>query len=153
MVINSGVMDAAPPNSLSATLHRPATVRRPGTWRSQLAVDAHRKAVTTSLTQIARELEQTIGKQLTMIGARIKDPKALSKYASGQQNPRPEAERRLRDLYLVVQIMLAQEAAETVYAWLIGSDPLLGDESPIELLHDGETLNVARAAESFVLGG
>ena len=153
MVVNFGVMDAPPADALSATLNRPATVRRPGTWRSQLAADAHDKAVTASLTQIAGELEQAIGKQLTMIGAAIKDPKAIGRYASGAQNPRRDVERRLRDLYLVVQIVLAQEAVETVRAWLIGSEPLLGDQSPIELLHDGETLSVARAAESFVLEG
>lgn len=139
----------------SPTLVRPAA-DLPATstsWRSPLTVEAHRKAVTTNIGQIAAELEGMIGKPLTMAGARIKDAKALGRYAAHEQAPRHDMQRRLRDLYLVVQILSVQEPPEVVAAWLAGSNPYLGEHSPIELLHDGETISVARAAEAFILGG
>jgi len=47
----------------------------------------------------------------------------------------------------------AEETPATTRAWMIGANPQLNDEAPIEALHQKKTAAVMRAAEAFVLGG
>ena len=54
---------------------------------------------------------------------------------------------RLRDLFRITCI-LGEERPDTVRAWMIGSNPLLDDKAPIELLHEENTQPVSRAAGS-----
>ena len=95
---------------------------------------AHREAVRLSTDAIAAKLEHALGQQLTAYAVGIRDPRAIGKYARGQR-PRRETEARLRDLYVVIQILLTRETAETVRAWMMGAHPLLEDQAPVQLLH------------------
>lgn len=97
-------------------------------------------------------LQETLGQKLTAFAVGIKDPKAIGKYATGRQ-PRADTEARLRDLYRVTRLLLSEETPSTVRAWMIGANPQLNDEAPIEALHERCTAPVMRAAEAFVLGG
>ena len=112
----------------------------------------HRIAISEDIANIAQSLQETLGQRLTAFGVGIKDPKAIGKYAAGR-NPRTDTEARLRDLYRVTRLLLSAETPSTVRAWMIGSNPQLNDEAPIEALHEKKTPAVMRAAESFVLGG
>jgi hypothetical protein len=40
---------------------------------------------------------------------------------------------------VVIQVLLTRETAETVRAWMIGAHPLLEDQAPVQLLHEGST--------------
>lgn len=101
------------------------------------------------IASIAQKLQETLGQRLTAFAVASRDPKAIGRYAAGNQTPRDETAARLRDLYVITQILLARETAETVRAWMIGSNPLLEDRAPIELLHDNAASSVRRAASSM----
>lgn len=65
----------------------------------------------------------------------------------------PETESRLRTLHEIFGTLEGAEADETIRAWLIGSEPLLDDEAPAELLHRGEFEPVKNAAKTFAVAG
>ncbi len=110
---------------------------------------ARRDATRLPIAAVSQKLQETLGQRLTAFAVGARDPKAIGKYAAQRQKPREEMAMRLRDLYVVTQILLARETAETVRAWMIGSNPLLEDRAPIELLHEEAVESVSRAAESM----
>jgi len=109
--------------------------------------EAYRASVTSTIAQIAEELQTTLGQRLTAYAVGVRDPKAIGKYARGAIEPREDTARRLRDLFRVTCI-LGEERPDTIRAWMIGSNPLLDDKAPIELLHEENTQPVSRAAGS-----
>ena len=111
-----------------------------------------RLSVQEGTDTIAQSLQETLGQRLTAFAVGIKDPKAIGKYAAGRQ-PRADTEARLRDLFRVTRLLLSTEPPATVRAWMIGANPQLADEAPIEALHRRQTPAVMRAAEAFVLAG
>jgi hypothetical protein len=112
----------------------------------------HRLAVSDTVATIAQYLQETLGQRLVAYAIGVSDPKAIGKYAGGRQ-PRTDTEARLRDLYRVTRLMLSEEQPATVRAWMIGSNPQLADQAPIEVLHHGDIPAVLRAAEAFLLSG
>jgi hypothetical protein len=112
----------------------------------------HRLAVVEDLDRIAQSLQETLGQRLTAYAVGSRDPKAIGKYAAGR-HPRSETEARLRDLFQVTRLLLDQESAPTVRAWMIGANPQLEDRAPIELLHQRQIAPVMRAAQAFIQGG
>ena len=58
------------------------------------------------------------------------DAKAVGQWARGLRSPHPDAERRLRDAYQVVGLLLEYDAPETVRAWFGGMNPHLDDQAP-----------------------
>lgn len=129
---------------------------------------AHQEATRLELAKVAEKLQTLLGQQLTAFAVGVNDPRTIGKYARGETlKPSLNTERRLRELYEIVQVLLVRETAETVRAWLIGAHPLLDDHAPIELLHE-ETFDpvkrtaaadgapiasfrpVVRAAEAFI---
>ena len=59
----------------------------------------------------------------------------------------------MRDLFQVTRLLLDRESASTTRAWMIGANPQLEDQAPIELLHERQLGPVLRAAEAFVQSG
>ena len=108
---------------------------------------AHRDALRLDIASIAEKLQDTLGQQITAYAVGIKDPRAIGKYARGE-NPKDATKKRLRDLYVIVQVLLARETAETVRAWMVGAHPLLEDRAPAELLHEENSAAVALTASS-----
>jgi len=107
--------------------------------------EAYRASVTSTIAQIAEQLQATLGQRLTAYAVGVRDPKAVGKYARGAIEPREDTAQRMRDLFRITRI-LGDERPEIVRAWMIGSNPLLDDRAPIELLHEENTKPVARAA-------
>jgi hypothetical protein len=107
--------------------------------------EAYRASVTGTIMQIAEALQSMLGQRLTAYAVGVRDPKAIGKYARGVIEPREETAQRLRDLYRIT-LVLGDEREETVRAWMIGSNPLLDDKAPIELLHEENTQPVSRSA-------
>lgn len=124
-----------------------------GMWRSEEGVAAHRRAVETDVATIARTLRDVLGAKLTNYGAGLKDPKAIDRYIGGAQTPRVETEQRLRSLFQVTALLLADDSPAVARAWMIGANPQLNDEAPIEMMHLGRVGPTLRAAESFALDG
>lgn len=117
--------------------------------------DAHDKAVRTSTPEIARYFQDLVGQRLTAYMAGVSDPKAIGKWASGQRAPRGDSERRLRDAYQIAMLLSAYDSDSTVRAWLVGMNPLLGDQAPATVLaerEEGAALALA-AAKAFLANG
>jgi hypothetical protein len=112
----------------------------------------HRLAVNESTERIAQSLQETLGQRLVAFAVAIKDPKAIAKYAGGR-TPRTTTEARLRDLFLITRLLLTAGTAQMARAWMIGANPQLDERAPIEMLHEGQTQPVLRAAQAFVQGG
>jgi hypothetical protein len=90
---------------------------------------------------------------MTAYSVGVKDPRSIGRYAKGDQTPRREVDHRLRQLYEVIQMLLARETSETVRAWLLGANPLLEDRSPLELLHEDDHFPVERTAAADTKAG
>ena len=77
------------------------------------------------------------------------DVSTISRWKSGKVNPPIGAERKLRGAYQVARLLLASDADHTVRAWFIGMNPQLDDESPADVIAEGNVKAVMAAARSF----
>ena len=110
---------------------------------------AHREAMQLPLSAVAEKLQDSLGQRLTAYAIGLKDPRTIGKYARGEvKAPTTSTLARLRNLYVVTQILMTRETAETVRAWMIGANPLLDDRAPVELLHEENHPPVIRTAEA-----
>src|SRR6476646_1376495 len=91
---------------------------------------AHTRAIRASVPETAARLQEVLGQRLTAVVAGVNDAKAVGQWARGLRSPHPDAERRLRDAYQVVSLLLECEPPETVRAWFGGMNPHLGDQAP-----------------------
>lgn len=115
---------------------------------------AHRRAVSAPLTQIATELQGLLSPRLTAYIAGVRDTKRVARWASGDLAGIRDhlTEQRLRGTYEVAQIMLPVEGPETTRSWFIGMNPRLGDVSPAEAIHDGPLSEALAVVHLFSAG-
>src|SRR6185312_13830333 len=113
---------------------------------------AHREAMRLPLAAVAEKLQEILGQQITAYAVGLKDPRAIGKYARGEvTKPRHDVGVRLRHLYVITQILTTRDTAETIRAWMLGANPLLEDQAPVELLHEESPKPVERTAEAEAL--
>jgi hypothetical protein len=105
--------------------------------------------VTEPIESIVKFLVDLLGTKLTSYLVRV-DVSTISRWASGAVTPPLEAERKLRGAYQAARLLLASDADHTVRAWFIGMNPQLDDDSPADLIAEGNTKAVMAAARSFV---
>jgi len=114
---------------------------------------AHQKAVEFSVADIARFLQETLGQKLVAYIATVSDPKAVGDWARGVHAPRPESEQRLRTAFHVFHLLQNEESPHTVRAWLVGVNPQLDDETPVDAIREGRLKDVVVAAKAYIAGG
>jgi hypothetical protein len=114
---------------------------------------AHADAMRVEFSAVAQFLQETLGQRITAVAAGLRDPKTIGRYARGDEPRSDEVDRRIRGLFQITQILLAQETADTVRAWMMGANPQVNDESPLERLHEGDLRSVLEAARAFAAGG
>jgi hypothetical protein len=112
----------------------------------------HTRAVRAPLPEIATRLQEVLGQRMTAVVAGINDAKAVGQWARGLRAPHPDAERRLRDTYQIVGLLLEYDAPETIRAWFGGMNPHLGDQAP-SLVIGTEPERVLQAAQAFIANG
>ncbi len=105
-----------------------------------------------AITQIVVKLEEMLGQRLTAVVAGSKDARTIRAWAQGVRAPSVDAERRLRDAYAVVGLLLEVEAPETARAWFCGMNPNLDDQPPVLALATMPK-EVLQAARAFVANG
>jgi hypothetical protein len=113
---------------------------------------AHVRALRAPLSEIATRLQEVLGQRMTAVVAGVNDAKAVGQWARGLRTPHPGAERRLRDTYQVVGLLLEYDAPETIRAWFGGMNPHLGDQAPA-LVIATEPERVLQAAQAFIANG
>ena len=119
---------------------------------AQELAHAYQESVREEPARIAQFLQETLGQKLTAYAVGVRDPRAIGHYTRGRE-PHDDTLVRLRDLFEITRLLVAHESPATVRAWMIGSNPQLGDYAPIELLHDDDVEPVFTAADAFLTAG
>ena len=120
---------------------------------STVSQQAHRKTIESSFSDVAGYLQEVLGQKLVAHIAGVKDPRTVGRWILGEREPRSAPEQRVRFAYQVFQLLLTEEAPQTVRAWFIGLNPQLGDESPAESIRTDQFRDVMSAAKAFLSGG
>ncbi|MGW1895397.1 XRE family transcriptional regulator [Streptomyces sp. NPDC002004] len=120
---------------------------------TDLAELAHGTTTRMRIAEIARFLQENLGQRITARITRISDPRQVGKWASGDAQPREEAEARLRAALQTFQLIQHAEDIYTARAWMIGMNPQLEDETPAQCIADGRFKDVMVAARAYVDGG
>lgn len=103
---------------------------------------------------IAAYLQEQLGQRMAAHLAGLADTRQIGRYARGD-TPKPSdvTERRLREGYKVVRMIVECYDAQTARAWLFGTNTRLDDEAPIEVLGQAtatpQFAAVVRAARQF----
>ncbi len=107
-------------------------------------------ATTRPVSEIARYLQEQVGQRVAAAVAGLADAKQIGRYARGTASPQAATERRLREGYKVVRMLVDAYDGQTARAWLFGTNTRLDDQAPIEVLgaarETSEFVAVARAA-------
>jgi plasmid stabilization system protein ParE len=109
------------------------------------------EAATRSIREIAAYLQEAVGQRVAAAIAGLADAKQIGRYAR-EDGPEPHGttERRLREGYKVVRMLVDAYDSKTARAWLFGTNTRLDDRAPIEVLGEAtETsafTSVVRAA-------
>ncbi len=117
------------------------------------ASEAHERAVSFEIKDVARYLQEGLGQRLVAYMAGVSDPKRVGRWARGTQAPRDDAERRLRAAFQIFHLLLTKESDHVTRAWFIGMNPQLDDDSPAEAIRAGNLKEALAAARAFTEGG
>ena len=104
--------------------------------------------------EIAAYLQEQLGQRMAAHLAGLTDTRQIGRYARGDA-PKPSdvTERRLREGYKIVRMIVEAYDARTARAWLFGTNTRLDDEAPIEVLGEATATSqfaaVVRAARQF----
>jgi hypothetical protein len=116
-----------------------------------LLEEAHRVAARTPVATIAGELQKILGQRQVAYAVGVKTTKEVGRWAADDSSPRDETDVQLRRLFRVVEVLRkGGEEPDTIRAWLLGSNPSLEEEAPIEAFRNNRWMEVLRAAESFI---
>jgi hypothetical protein len=97
----------------------------------QLDIDAS----TRSVREIAAYLQETVGQRVAAAMAGLADAKQIGRYARDDgPHPHGVTERRLREGYKVVRMIVEAYDDKTARAWLFGTNTRLDDQAPVEVL-------------------
>lgn len=110
---------------------------------------AHRDALRADWRAVVSTLSSNLGNGMVALIAEV-SAETVSRWAAGEsRNPRPAAERRVRDAYQVYSDLVSVDSPHTVRAWFMGANPLLADESPAEAIAANRIKAVLAAARAF----
>src|ERR1700758_3300058 len=93
------------------------------------------EAATRSIREVAAYLQDAVGQRVAAAIAGLADAKQIGRYTR-ERGPEPHGatERRLREGYKVVKMIIDAYDAKTARAWLFGTNTRLDDRAPIEVL-------------------
>ncbi|MEZ0054372.1 hypothetical protein ABIA30_005413 [Mycobacterium sp. MAA66] len=115
------------------------------------------EAATRAIGDIASYLQNVVGQRIAAGIAGLGDAKQIGRYTrTGGPTPQPTTERRLREGYKVVRMLVDAYDDKTARAWLFGTNTRLDDRAPIEVLGQATTtaefasvVQAARQVASF----
>lgn len=102
--------------------------------------------------EVVRELSKHLGRQLLAITVDAA-PAQVDDWVSGDVEPSPVHERRLREADEAWQLVMSVESIQTTRAWWMGMKEQLGDLSPAEAIAADQAAAVMSIARDFVEGG
>ncbi|MGV9248655.1 XRE family transcriptional regulator [Streptomyces sp. NPDC003710] len=113
---------------------------------------AHRETAQQTIADIARFLQNNFSQRITAYVAGIEDAKQVGKWCKGLNVPRFDSEVRLRTAYQVFKLIESGENCHIARAWMIGMNPQLEDNSPLQAIAEDHFKEVMAAARSYLQG-
>jgi hypothetical protein len=118
-----------------------------------ILTDQHKETTRLDIHELVRQLNAHLGPTLVAALADVRDRKLPIKWGSDSgPTPRPESDRRLRMAHRVWELLSSWENGHVARSWFIGTNPRLGEVSPIMRLREGELSAVMSAAVAFAEG-
>src|SRR5262245_34627402 len=98
------------------------------------------EAATLDIREIARRLQEQLGQRVAAHLAGLTDVKQIGPYGR-EDGPEPNGrtERRMREGYKIVQMIVVAYDAKTAKAWLFGTNTRLDDDAPIDRLGSADS--------------
>ncbi len=89
---------------------------------------------------IVRKLTDVLGAQLVAYIGSLDDARVVRRWMSPRPAPTltKDIQDRLRFAYSVAKCLADSDGAETAQAWFQGENPMLGNNSPAELIRTGD---------------
>lgn len=110
---------------------------------------AHSGTVRLGIHEVVRRMNNHLGATAVAALAGSKDSKAPYRWAK-ETTPHAGAEDRIRTGHRVWVFIADAESDHVARAWFMGSNPALGETSPVLALREGRNREVIEAAEAFV---
>lgn len=110
---------------------------------------AHGGTVRLGIHEVVRRMNSHLGATVVAALAGSKDSKAPYRWAK-DTTPQAEAEERIRTGHRIWMFIADAESDHVARAWFMGSNPALGETSPVLALREGRSREVVEAAEAFV---
>ena len=90
-------------------------------------------AATLPISEIAGYLQDALGQRIAAHLAGSRDAKQIGRYRKADGPiPNPTTDRRLREGYKVVRMIVESFDDKTARAWLFGTNTRLDDEAPVD---------------------
>lgn len=107
-------------------------------------VDAHDHVMGLSINEVVRELADYLGATTVAVIAGVSETRAVAQWmsANGREPQRPHV---LRFALQITTMIASQRDSELARAWFHGSNPRLGDASPMLLLRERPLAEVQAA--------
>jgi hypothetical protein len=106
------------------------------------------------IREITRRLNSALGPTLVASLAGSKDPKASLGWARADgPGPKSDAVRRLHFAHPLWLAISASEGEQVARMWFIGSNPLLGYDSPVDAIRENRFEEMTAAAAAIVEDG
>lgn len=96
--------------------------------------------------EVAGVLQEFLGQRLVAYGIGERNPQRVGSFARSEEVPEEEAEKVLRDLAEVTEVLTERNSPEIARAIMIGMNSNLDGQAPIEVMHDGESERVVASA-------
>lgn len=91
-------------------------------------------AATRPVAEIAGYLQEQVGQRVAAAVAGLVNAEQISRYACGVASPGTMIERRLREGFKAVRLLVDAYDGQTACAWLFGTNIRLDDRAPIDVL-------------------
>ncbi|WP_392341548.1 DUF2384 domain-containing protein (plasmid) [Leifsonia sp. P73] len=121
-------------------------------------LEAHRESIELEITDIVERLRDMVGPKLVAYVGNVKNTRPVGDWAAGRRSPGSEDEKRLRLAFQAARVLSERYSPTNIQAWMIGSNPALGFESPARAIRDSDNVadivrDVMSAATSFAYVG
>ena len=114
-------------------------------------VDAHSAAARLGIREVVRQLNNHLGTTLVAALAGVRDRGLPSKWAKPDgPEPRDSAQTRLFKAHSLFFTLAQAESESVARAWMIGSNPLLEDDTPITALREDRFKELGHALDAFL---
>ncbi|MFD4371112.1 XRE family transcriptional regulator [Streptomyces sp. NPDC058486] len=113
---------------------------------------AHQASMDVSISEIAQFLQETFSQRTVAFLAGIKDAKQVGRWCKSQNAPRYDSEVRLRTAFQVFRYVEECENRHVARAWMMGMNPQLEDDAPLQALAGDRFKDVMAAARSYRQG-